>query len=57
MRQEYIITQVYHKAFFERYRKNGDEPIDAMLQPLIDAAREVFQIRKRFGREHPTVII
>ncbi len=22
MRQEYIITQVYHKAFFERYRKS-----------------------------------
>jgi phosphoglucomutase len=44
------------RLYFERYRTGGDDPIAAMLQPLIDAAGEIFQLRKRFNRDQPSVI-
>ena len=44
------------RLYFERYRSGGDEPLDETLQPLIDAARELFQLRKRFNRDQPSVI-
>jgi phosphoglucomutase len=44
------------RLYFERYRSGGDEPLDEMLQPLDNAARELFQLRKRFHRDRPTVV-
>ncbi len=44
------------RLYFERYRSGGDEPIGEMLQPLVDFAREVFQLHDRFKREQPSVI-
>jgi phosphoglucomutase len=44
------------RLYFERYRAGGDDPITAMLQPLVDAACEIFQLRKRFNRDRPSVI-
>ena len=44
------------RLYFERYRTGGEEPIDAMLQPLVDAGRDLFQLRKRFGRDQPSVV-
>lgn len=39
------VTGLYGRHIFEK-----------ILQPLINAAQEIFQIRWRFRREHPTVI-
>jgi phosphoglucomutase len=44
------------RLYFERYRNSGEESLEEMLKPLVDAARELFQLRKRFNRDHPTVI-
>lgn len=44
------------RLYFERYRNSGEESIEEMLKPLVDAAGQLFQLRKRFNREHPTVI-
>jgi phosphoglucomutase len=44
------------RLYFERYKKSGDEPIDPLLQPLVDTAHELFGIRDRFNLDHPTVI-
>jgi len=44
------------RLYFERYRAGGDEPIDDMLRPLIDAARDLFQLQTRFNRSAPSVI-
>jgi phosphoglucomutase len=44
------------RLYFERYRTGGEEPIDGMLQPLIDAGRNLFQLRERFGGVQPSVI-
>lgn len=44
------------RLYFERYRNSGEESLEEMLKPLVDAAREFFQLRKRFNRDHPTVI-
>ena len=44
------------RLYFEKYRNEGEEAVDAMLQPLINAAREIFQLRDRFNREQPTVV-
>lgn len=44
------------RLYFERYRPGGGEPIGEMLQPLVEAARELFQLRSRFNRSAPSVI-
>jgi phosphoglucomutase len=44
------------RLYFERCRADGGEAIDKTLQPLVDVAGEVFQLRKKFSRDHPTVI-
>jgi len=44
------------RLYFERYRNSGGDSIEKMLQPLVDAAGELFQLRKRFNRDQPTVI-
>jgi phosphoglucomutase len=44
------------RLYFERYRQNGDEPIEPTLQPLIDEAFTLFSIKEKLNREHPTVI-
>jgi phosphoglucomutase len=44
------------RLYFERYRNSGEESLEEMLKPLIDAARELFQLRKKCNRDHPTVI-
>lgn len=44
------------RLYFERYRRDWDAPMEATLEPLVDAARALFQLRERFGRERPTVI-
>jgi phosphoglucomutase len=44
------------RIYFERYKKNGEEPIIETLKPLADAAGELFQLRKRLNRDTPSVI-
>lgn len=44
------------RLYFERYRSSGKDPIDKMLQPLVGAARELFQLQTKFNRERPSVI-
>ncbi len=44
------------RLYFERYRKGGEGAIERMLEPLVKAARELFQLRTRFSRDHPSVI-
>ncbi len=44
------------RLYFERVCKNGDEPIETMLQPLIEASKDIFQLHSRFNRNRPTVI-
>jgi phosphoglucomutase len=44
------------RLYFERYRSSGEESLEEMLKPLVNAAGELFQLRKRFDRDCPTVI-
>jgi phosphoglucomutase len=44
------------RLYFERYRSTGEEPIAEMLQPLIDYAGGVFQLREVLKCERPSVI-
>lgn len=44
------------RLYFERYRTGGNEPVGEMLQPLIEAARDLFQLQTKLKRESPSVI-
>jgi phosphoglucomutase len=44
------------RLYFERYRKEGDAPLDVTLRPLVAAAQEIFQLREKFNREQPCVV-
>jgi phosphoglucomutase len=44
------------RLYFERYRKSADEPIDTMLQPLMQAAQQLFHLQSRFRRDQPSVV-
>jgi phosphoglucomutase len=44
------------RLYYERVRANGDKPIETMLQPLIDASRELFQLQSRLKRREASVI-
>ncbi len=44
------------RLYFERYMAGGDAPIEPMLQPLIAAAGDLFQLKMRFHRDAPSVI-
>jgi phosphoglucomutase len=44
------------RLYFERFRSRGNDPIDKMLQPLVGAARKLFQLQTKFDRERPSVI-
>ena len=44
------------RLYFERYRSGGDGAVGEMLQPLVEFAHKVFQLRDRFKREQPSVI-
>jgi phosphoglucomutase len=44
------------RLYFERYRSRGDETVETTLQPLVDAAATLFQLRQRFNSDRPTVI-
>jgi phosphoglucomutase len=44
------------RLYFERYRNGGAEPVSAMLQPLIDFARQTFRLREQFKGEQPSVV-
>jgi phosphoglucomutase len=44
------------RLYFERYRRDGNEPLEKMLQPLVDEAFKLFLIKEKLNRERPTVI-
>ncbi|NWG13754.1 MAG: alpha-D-glucose phosphate-specific phosphoglucomutase [Acidobacteria bacterium] len=44
------------RLYFERLRFDWDAGSDSVLQPLIDAAQNLLQLRSRVGRDRPTVI-
>jgi phosphoglucomutase len=45
------------RLYVERYRKDGGRgAIDDVLTPLVQAARDLLELRKRCGREEPTII-
>ncbi|MCU1263715.1 MAG: pgm [Acidobacteria bacterium] len=45
------------RLYVERYLKDGGEgAIEAVLAPLVQAAREVVDLRARLGRDEPTII-
>lgn len=45
------------RLYVERYLKDGGEgAIEDILAPLVDAARELLELRRRCGREQPTII-
>jgi phosphoglucomutase len=45
------------RLYFERYLKDGGRAnIDEVLQPLVQAAKELLQLRETFGRDAPTVV-
>jgi phosphoglucomutase len=43
------------RLYFERYQKRRDEALEKVLQPLVEAARNIFHI-DRFHRDQPSVI-
>ncbi len=43
------------RLYFEDLRLEGSADIGHVLQPLVDAAQEMLQLRKRVGRDSPTV--
>jgi phosphoglucomutase len=44
------------RLYVERYRDEGGGAIDGILAPLVKAARELLELRRRCGREDPTLI-
>ncbi len=44
------------RLYFERFCRDGSADTGAVLQPLIDAAHELLQLRERVGRERATVV-
>jgi phosphoglucomutase len=45
------------RLYLERYQHDGGTgDIEAVLTPLRDAARDLLQLRQRFGREEPDVV-
>jgi phosphoglucomutase len=45
------------RIYVERYLKDGGEGnIDEVLAPLIEEARNLIELRERFGRDEPTII-
>ncbi len=44
------------RLYFERYSPEADRPVESMLGPLVEYARELFRLRDRFRRDQPTVI-
>jgi len=44
------------RLYFERCRPDGGEPVEEMLRPLVSAAEELFQLKRRFHRDTPSVI-
>jgi phosphoglucomutase len=44
------------RLYFERFRASGEREISEMLRPLVDAGRELFQLKKRFNRDESSVI-
>ena len=45
------------RLYVERYLKDGGlGVVDDVLAPLVNAARELLELRERCGREEPTII-
>jgi phosphoglucomutase len=44
------------RLYFERCQKRGDEDLEKVLQPLVEAARNIFHLKDRFNRDQPSVI-
>jgi len=44
------------RLYFERCRKRGDEDLEKVLQPLVEAAHNIFHLKDRFNRDQPSVI-
>ena len=45
------------RLYVERYRRDGGVGVvDEVLAPLVNAARELLELRQRCGREEPTII-
>lgn len=44
------------RLYFERYRADGAEALEAILQPLVASARDIFQLREALHRSQPSVI-
>lgn len=45
------------RLYVERYRKDsGDQAVDEVLAPLIQAARELLELRNRTGRDEATLV-
>jgi phosphoglucomutase len=44
------------RLYFERYRKDGSEDLEVVLQPLVTTAQNLFHLKDRFNRDQPSVI-
>jgi phosphoglucomutase len=44
------------RIYYERVRNQGNEPVEEMLQPLIEVSQVLFQLRSRFHCDRPNVI-
>jgi phosphoglucomutase len=45
------------RVYVERYLKDGGEGnIDDVLAPLVQEARELLELRERFGKDEPTIV-
>lgn len=45
------------RLYVERYRRDGgDAAIDEILAPLAQVARQLLELREKFGRDEPTII-
>ncbi|HKC66020.1 MAG TPA: alpha-D-glucose phosphate-specific phosphoglucomutase [Pyrinomonadaceae bacterium] len=45
------------RLYVERYRKDSEtQPIDQVLAPLVQAAKDLLELSERLGRDKPTII-